>query len=457
MPSITTQVGQLDVQGLVSQLMTVERQPMVALQKKSDQYKTQLSDLGRLKSDLSSLQSSLRDLSTGSFVNAAKFTSSNTEALNGTTTSFALPGVYNVTVNQIAKGQNVAFANMPARDVKLGNAADKLTFSFEDGSTPASISIKENATLQDIAGAVNGAGIGINATIVNSGDAANPSKLVFSSTKTGAGKAFTTTLANNDPKLQFLKVDPKVADDKRLTAKAQDAIVDINGVSMHNATNTLTEGINGVTLNLTKEGASSIVTIARDDDAIQKKVQDFVDAYNKVRATADSLRKGSLQGSASMLSVKDTLAGVLTTPISGVDPFKDMAYLAQLGITQNGTSKGADGTSRLDGSLKFDPKAFKEAMDKDTAAVTRVLGNSNNDGAADRMIKRINDLLSPTGLLEAATSSVNKRSQSDQIKLDQMQAQMDSIQTRYINQFTKLNSALAQISKTSDYLSRTLK
>lgn len=456
MASITSQVGQLDVQGLVSQLMTVERQPMAAIQKKNDQYKSQLSDLGKIKSDLSALQSSLRDLSTGTFLNAAKLSSSSTDVMTGTSTNFALAGTYLVDVSQIATGQNVAFANMAARDTKLGNAADKLKFSFADGSTPATIDIKENSSLQDIVAAVNGAGMGVNATIVNSGDPANPSKLVFSSSKTGEGKAFTTTLQNSDPKLQFMAFDPTVKDDPRLTAKAQDAIVTINGVTMHNSTNTLTEGITGVTLNLSKKGTSNI-SVSRDDDAIQKKIQDFVDAYNKVRSTADAVRKGSLAGNPAMLSIKESLANVLTNPISGVDPLKDIAYLAQIGITQNGTSKGADGSARLDGSLKFDPKAFKEALDKDATAVARVLGNSKGDGAADTMIKRINDLLSPNGLIETASTSVTRRSQDGQIKLDQMQAQMETIQARYTSQFSKLNTALMQISKTSDYLSRTLR
>ncbi|GGY25721.1 flagellar filament capping protein FliD [Paludibacterium paludis] len=456
MPSITSQVGQLDVQGLVSQLMTVERQPLDALKKKTSTYQSQLSDLGKLKSDLSALQSSMRELASGTFLNAAKFTSSSTEVLTGTTNNFALAGVYNIEVTQIAKGQNVAFANMGARDAKLGNAADELVFTFQDGTSPAKIAIKADSSLQDIAAAVNGAGAGINATIVNSGDPANPSKLVFTSTKTGNGKAFTTTLTNDDAKLQFMKFDPSVANDPRMTSKAQDAIVKVNGVEMHNATNTLTEGITGVTLNISKTGTSN-VTVARDDEAIQKKLQDFVDAYNKVRSTAESLRKGSMRGNAAMLSVKEALSGVLSAPIGGVDPTKGLAYLAQIGITSNGTTKQADGSTQLDGSLKFDAKIFKEALDKDVGAVARVLGNTAGDGVADRLNKRVNELLNPDGVLETATSSVTRRSQDDKIKQDRLEARMAIIEKRYLTQFSSLNTALTRIAKTSDYLSRTLR
>ncbi|GGY25715.1 flagellar filament capping protein FliD [Paludibacterium paludis] len=455
MSNITTQVGPLDVQGLVSQLMTVERQPLVALQKKASTYQSQLSDLGKLKSDISSLQSTLSELSSGTFLNASKLTSSSQDVLTGSSTSFALAGVYNVNVQQIAQGQSVAFANQPSASNPLGNAADSLLFHFQDGSPAANVAIKANASLNDIASAVNAAGIGINATIVNSGDPANPGTLVFSSTKTGNGKAFTTSLQTDDAALNFLKFDPSVADDPRLTARAQDAIVQVNGVTMHNDTNSLTSGITGVTLTLSKPGTSS-VTVSRDDTAIQAKVQAFVDAYNKVRATAESLRKGSMKGDASIQSVESMLQSVLTTPISGVDPTRAIGYLAQIGITQNGTSAGANGSTVLDGSLKFDATAFINALNGNLAGVAHVFGNANNDGVADRLNRSINDLLGPTGVLETATSAVNSTMQDEKLQEDLLNTRLDSIQKAYLTQFTNLNASLAQIQKTSDYLTRSL-
>lgn len=451
MTSITSSAGPLDVQGLVSQLMAVERQPYQALQAKASKYKTQLSDLGSLQSDLSSLQSSMTSLSTGTFINASKLTSSTPTALTGSTTDFAVAGVYNVNVSQIAQGQNIAYTGLGSATASLGNAANQLTFTFADGTTPATIAIKAGASLNDIASAVNSAGAGINATVVNTGDPANPSTLVFNSTQTGAGKTFSTSLQSSDATLNFLKYDSSVANDTRLTQKAQDAVVSINGVSMHSSNNTLTTGINGVSLNLSTTGQST-VTIARDNAAIQASVQKFVDAYNKVLKTTKSLQNGSLQGSPTMQSVNDMLRSVLTQPISGVDPTKELAYLAQLGITQNGTSTGANGSAQLDGSLKFDATAFTKVLDADPAAVAKVFGNSNNDGVADRFNARINEMLGPTGLLQTATKSVNDNVAQITLKEDQEQTRLDSIQTAYLTQFSNLNASLMQMQKTSSYL-----
>ena len=53
----------LDVQGLVSQLMQFESRPLQRLQQKESEYQSQLSAFGRLNSALSSFQNSMEKLS----------------------------------------------------------------------------------------------------------------------------------------------------------------------------------------------------------------------------------------------------------------------------------------------------------------------------------------------------------------------------------------------------------
>lgn len=450
MPGISTAVGQLDVQDLVSKLMTVERAPVNAVKKRQEKINAQISDVGKLKSDLSALQASMRDLATGTFLNQYKVDSTNKDILSGSVQGDASGAVgnYRIDVKKIAQGQNLAMAGQASRTTPLaGSDANTLKFDFADGKS-ATVSIKAGATLEDISNAVNAAGIGVTSTIVNSGEPGAPYKLVMTGTQTGDGKAFSTSLDKPDAGLSFLAYDRTVAGDKRLTRTAQDAEVEVNGVLMRNPTNTMKEGLSGIQLSLVKEGVANL-NVTRDEDAVTKKLQGFVDAYNKVRSDVDSLRNGTLKGDASILAVKETLRQITTVPISGVDPAKSYAYLAQLGITHSGKASGG----KLDGSLVMDATVLKKALADDEAAVTRVFTNSNKDGVVQRLNDKINDLLGPKGILESKKSVLDKRQDVETSRLDRLEFQMQSIQARYTKQFSSLNTALDKIQSTSKSLS----
>lgn len=59
----STGVGSgLDIESIITKLMTVEQQPLTALQKKEASYQSKLSAFGSLKSALSTFQSSLKGL-----------------------------------------------------------------------------------------------------------------------------------------------------------------------------------------------------------------------------------------------------------------------------------------------------------------------------------------------------------------------------------------------------------
>lgn len=465
MPSITTQAGALDVQGLVQQLMAVEEQELTAVKRRIDKYTTQLSDVGRLKSDLSALQSTLRDLRSGNLLTTFKTESSSKEILNGSANSFALPGVYQFEVLQLAQGQNMAFDNQPSFKTSLNNNADILTITFQDGSEPTAIEIDANATLDDIRQAINKKNIGISALIVNSGESAKPSKLVFSSSRTGKDQEFSLSLANNDPSLAFL-TKPK---EDTVVSEAKDAVVKVNGVQMNNASNVLKDVIPGVTVNLSKVGSSNL-TVSRDDEAIEKKIQSFVDAYNKIRSTIDSvrqrglkedgsldpLRQGSLKGDASILTIKDQLAAPLSRAVAGVDATQGLAYLSQLGLTQNGITN-SDGQGKLDGSLKFDSKIFRQAMDKGLQGVANLFGNDQKTGIADQLAAKVTEFLAPTGVIETKYTSINRSSREMVAQQDRIEAKLKIKQQSYTAQFAALDASLVKIRDTGNYLARVLR
>src|SRR5206468_6343153 len=72
---------------------------------------------------------------------------------------------------------------------------------------------------------------------------------------------------------------------------ADDARFKVDGLLVTKPSNTVTDAIKGVTLNLVKTnvGAPVTVTVNKDSDTIKKNVQGFIDAYNKIASTIDNL------------------------------------------------------------------------------------------------------------------------------------------------------------------------
>ena len=67
----------IDIESIVSQLMTLERQPLVALQRRESDTRAQISAYGSLKSALSSFQTAMKGLSTLDAFKIFQSTSSN--------------------------------------------------------------------------------------------------------------------------------------------------------------------------------------------------------------------------------------------------------------------------------------------------------------------------------------------------------------------------------------------
>lgn len=470
--SITSSSGPLDVQGLVSQLMSVETQNLNRMNQKVSSYNSQISEYGTINSDLTALQSSLTNLSTGQFINTFKATSSNAAVLNATADTSAVAGLYNITVNNLATSQNLAFTGQASETDSLGNDKAVMTFTMGDGTTQT-VDIAANSSLDDIRNAINAAGLGIAASVVKADKSGSPYRLVLTGSSVGSGNAFSTSLAfpvtttaqdgttsttmvttpttPGQSALSFLNFNVASAvdangnvTDSRLTAQAQDASLTVNGLTMTSSSNKVTNAINGVTMNLTQAGTSSL-TVAADNEAITAQVQSFVDAYNKMRADSESLYGGDLKGDYTLVMLQDQMSSILNVPISGANGTTTVAYLAQIGISQ-----------QKDGTLKLDTGALQSAITKDPTAVANLFGNTSRDGYAQRFNSLINGMLGPSGLITVRSSTLNSQLKDVKDRVAQEQNRLNVVQAGYLTLYTKLNSSLSQMQQTSSSLSAML-
>jgi flagellar hook-associated protein 2 len=453
MASITSSgIGSgLDVNALVTQLVAAERAPQDArLTKLDTKLTTEFTALAQLKGSMSSFQTALSGLKNASTLIARKATLSDDKFLAAAATSTATAGIYDVEVVQLAKAAQLtsaAKAGGPTTVIGTGT----LTLSL--GAAAFSVTIgASNNSLAGIRDAINGAAdnTGVRATIITGVDG---SRLVLTGAKTGAANTVKVTQAGGDGGLAELVYDPPNPSGLTPVAgvTAQDAIVNISGIAVHSASNSVDGAIDGVTLTLKKEepGTKTTLTVANDDTAVQTKVTEFVNAYNVLAKQIATLRSydattrkgGPLLGDAMLLGVETQLRRIVTSQV----PELTSAYTT---LSSVGVAFGADG------ALSLNATKFEAAMKSSSTAVSALFGSAK--GVANQLNEFLETQLSSTGTLVARNKSIESQRKDLVSRQDALNVRMAAFQARYQKQFTALDSLLSKMQSTSTYLTQQL-
>lgn len=177
----------LDTTEIIDKILELDRQPIYDLQARIERltkvkgaYETLEANLLALKVDAQRLYRLDRFLSI-----AAE--SSDESILTASATSSARAGRYTVTVQQLAQNHQVASTVFSDADSTIiGNGT--LTIRVGDAS-PYTINVdSSNNTLTTLASAINDAGIGVQAVVVNVGGSEPSYRLLLSGNETGAGE-----------------------------------------------------------------------------------------------------------------------------------------------------------------------------------------------------------------------------------------------------------------------------
>lgn len=392
----------LDVNSIVSQLMQVESQPLTLLTTKEASYQAKLSAFGNLSSALGSFQNALTSLSSPTQFQSVSATAADTSVVSGSATSKAVAGNYMVNVTQLAQAQTIATAGVASTTAAVGDGM-KTTLTFQFGTisggtlangvysgasftqdpNQASGSVvidSSNNSLQGIRDAINNAGIGVTATIVSDGSAA-PNHLVLTSNKTGQTSSMQISVtrdpaAPTDPSLaNLLAYDPAGTQNMTQSNAAQSAALSVNGIAISSTTNTVSEAIQGVTLNVCKIG-STTMTVARNTASVQSSVNAFIKAYNDLNTTIKSLTAydpttqigGPLLGDSSVRNIQNQVRSLLGTSVSNTSG--SLTNLTQIGIT-----------FQTDGSLALDSTKLQSAISSnfnDIAGLFASMGDTSD-------------------------------------------------------------------------------
>ena len=270
-----------------------------------------------------------------------------------------------------------------AAGLTAGTAGSNLdgSFAFDSAATSGVVIDSTNNTLEGIRDAINKANVGVNASIINDGSG-TPFRLVLSSTKTGEKSSMKIELRGDggnpaDAALEsMLAYDPDgTTRNMTQTAAAQDTKATVNGIAVTASSNSISEAIQGVTLNVLKTGSSTLA-ISKDSGALKTNLGSFVKAYNDLdKAMKDMMsydpetkRAGVLQGDFTTQSIQSQLRRMMGAEIPGLTG--SLTNLSQVGITFDKT-----------GQLSLDGGKLQKAIDNnfsDIAALFSSMGTATD-------------------------------------------------------------------------------
>ncbi|MBS1198573.1 MAG: fliD,flbC,flaV [Proteobacteria bacterium] len=169
----------LDVENIITQLMSIERRPLTALDTKESSVKSKISAFGSISSALSTLKDAATTLADPSKLAGFKANFADTAIASGSATGSAAAGTYSINVKQLATAHKVASnTSFTSQSQAVGTGR----FTLNVGSTATVVQTGANATLGDLRDAINNSGAGVTANLIASDSG---TKLVLTAGETG--------------------------------------------------------------------------------------------------------------------------------------------------------------------------------------------------------------------------------------------------------------------------------
>jgi flagellar hook-associated protein 2 len=272
---------------------------------------------------------------------------------------------------------------------------------------------------------------------------------ILSMTDSGTGKALTSIGLNLGATRQTFVQNAGVDTPGYVLAEsALNSKFEFNGLSLERNSNTITDLLAGVTVNLKSvmqaTDTTVSLTVEGDTTKVKDKVQSFVTKFNelytylKEKSTSTGTTRGLLLGDSTADSVLSILRTVATGTISGIST-TDINTLSKLGITFT-TSSG----------LTISDSSRLESAIKDNISQVEAVFNSTN-GIATVLYDRLNPYLGVDGYITKSKANFSTSIQSLADNITYQQTRIDKNAEMLRNQYLKLQSQLATLLSNQNY------
>ncbi len=409
----------LDVQGIVGQLMNIERAPLRAIDRKIDEQEDKISALGRLTSTLADLKSSAKKLQNTSELQIFKAESSNEDILTASASSLEVEENHSIVVEELATRHRIASQTVYAESTDSVGVG---SYTFSTDGKKFEITLEEGeSSLNDLSNAINRASdnSGINASVIKVDDGY---RLVLSSRESGSDNTIVAT------------------GEWEQLSEAKDATIQVNGLTIHPSSNTISDVIPGVTLTLKSIGTVNLSTGA-DKDKIIEAFEDFAERYNNVQSTLKQVNSGDLRGESLSVSIDTAVRNNF---------FK--SFENSEGISKNAFDFGF--TFDKDGKLSVDKNRIKDAVDNDLYGMLSFL--SDKSSFANTMVDSIEALTKSGGVLDSRKKSFDSAVSRFESRAERLENRLERVNERLLQTYSQLDRLVTQSSSTSNAIIQSL-
>ena len=376
-------------------------------------------------------------------------TSNNTSAVSvSATLGSALSGSHEIAVTQLAAAQRNKSSEFSASSQSL-NSGSGFDISVASNGKTHTISIGAGLdTPSGIAAAINASGTGFTATLVDTDTDGDNYRLVIQG-PSGEDNAFTVS---STPNLGFH------ASGNQLTTAAN-ARFTVDGIAIERASNTVSDAITGITLNLNAVASGISLQVVSDTSTLKTKLQDLVSVYNDMQVALTELGDpdsdeeevgGALSNDLSLLrtvrdAMYDAISTVSSTPSGGVNSLMD------LGIELTRTGK-----------LSFNESTYDTvALNKFSDIVTMLSAGTTNQSAFssdkqglafDAKVKLDTLMDAYDGIFVIRESSAADKLTDYEDRLSKIEMRMEMVYQSYVRQFSAMETLINTLNGTREYV-----
>lgn len=400
-----------------------------SLQNEQNELNAESSGLDSLSTALTNFQTAVDALNSDTDGPLTFSATSNNDANTVSADSEAQAGTYSFYVSALAQAQQTTFSMSDDQY----SASGTFTLSMDDGTT---MDIDLAAADEDgdsfidaneLVDAINDSddNPGVSAALVKTD---GTTTIMLTSDTTGAQSGFSVSVSGNDD------LAAAESSSEKMLTNPQDAEIHLgnkDGPTITSSSNTFDDVIPGVTMTFSEVSDPddpndvTTFTVAEDSSGSQAKVQTFVDAYNTLIDTIDSLTSygddntaaGVFAGDAGMNSLANQMDDIAHASYGGVS-------IVDYGITLDS-----------DGHLQIDSTQFSEEMEENPDGLTSIFVGE------DSMVAQMDDLMesyldSSNGIIAMRQENIDDQQSKIQDENDQLTETYNTNYERYVEEYT---------------------
>lgn len=439
----------LDVFKLAQDLTDVEKVPKKeSIESDITAAEASISGYGLVSFQVGQLQKAFETLNDADELATSTGSSSNTSAISLTSLDgAAATGAYDITVTRLAQEQRMISDEYTATTTTLNSSAFDISIAVGSSTITTTAVTVSTPTPAGVVSAINAASTGVTASLVDTGIGGTNYRIILTG-PTGSEGAFTMT---STPDLGF-------GDSGNTLQAAQDSIINFDGLTVTRSSNEISDVIAGATISLTETTSTAVrLNIVSDRTTLKTNLENVVTAYNDLNTLFTEL---TAEGS------EAELGGALADDTSLVRYLKSQirsALFADSSTTSGSVSALRDLGVSIDktGSLTLNETTYDAVVASSYDDVVMMLSANTSDqnlfgteskGLSQDIATILEDFSDSTGVLTTRTSNAEGSLQDYKDELVKLEARMEGVYQRYLTQFSAMESLIASMDTTKDYL-----